>query len=483
MIQDIQGKRFGRLVCKEYVGNYKWLCQCDCGNEKVVGFSALNNNRTRSCGCLAREKSRDRQLIDLTGKRFGKLVVLGIDKTVKNKVYWKCQCDCGNEKVVRSDNLTRNVTKSCGCINKTLGYFIDKSIIGRRFGKLVVTSLAYIQGRKTYWNCLCDCGNAKVAYRGSLISGHTTSCGCKYELACFGSSNELELYNYIQALNPALVCKKTRILDGKEIDMYFPDIKLGIEYNGSAFHASLNGVYENKPKEYHRNKFLSAKNLGIRLLTIFDVDWEINKDKIMSLIRDIIIPCTKIYARKCIIKAINKEEANIFYNQYHLQNGFRLNEINYGLYYNNELLSVMSFGNVRMKHSEPDCYELHRYCVKNGYKIIGGAERLFKHFIKEYNPKYIKTYSSNDMFDGNIYQKLGFKYIKQADLPYYWYKNGLGLPREKCQPCKLQKTFPDLYNEAPNRGKEDYIMQKRGFCKVYRCGNTIWEWDNTEITN
>lgn len=480
MIQNIQGKRFGRLVCKEYVGNYKWLCQCDCGNEKVVGFSALNNNLTRSCGCLAKEKSRKRQLIDLTGKRFGKLTVVGIDKTVKNKVYWKCKCDCGSEKIVRGDSLTRGIIKSCGCLVRS---FVDKSIIGKRFGKLVVKSFAYWQGRRTYWNCLCDCGGTKIVIRNNLTDGHTTSCGCKHRLACVGSSSELELHDYIQELNSNLRHEKTRILDGKEIDIYFPEIALGIEYNGSAFHASLNGVYENKPKDYHRDKFLVARKKNIRLLTIFDVDWAVNKDKIKALIKDIICPCIKIYARKCIVKKITKQEANIFYDQYHLQNGFRLNEINYGLYYNNELVSVMSFGNIRMKHSALDRYELHRYCIKNGYKIIGGAERLFKHFLKEYKPKYIKTYSSNDMFDGNVYQLLGFKYIKQADLPYYWYKNGLCLPREQCQPCKLQKTFPELFNEAPSRGKEDYIMQKRGFCKVYRCGNTIWEWDNTEITN
>lgn len=128
------------------------------------------------------------RLIDLTGKRFGRLTVIERDynyeKTHRyDKPYWKCICDCGNIKTTASKCLRNGHTKSCGCLQKeTIGNLNFINRVGQRYGKLTVQK--YIGGSK--WECLCECGTITNVYTVHLSSGHTTSCGCvrsKGELA------------------------------------------------------------------------------------------------------------------------------------------------------------------------------------------------------------------------------------------------------------------------------------------------------------
>lgn len=153
-------------------------------------------------------------------------------------------------------------------------------------------------------------------------------------------------------------------------------------------------------------------------------------------------------------------------------------KINYGLYYNDELIAVMSFGKLRLQITNEGQYELHRYAVKDGYTVVGGANKLLKAFERDYKPKYILSYSDNDYFLGGIYERLGFNNSGQSYPRYYWFKNGIELKRESCQLKRLKVKYPELYQEAIDNNtsnKEDYIMVKLGYCKVFRSGNTKWE--------
>ena len=150
-IKSLIGQRFGRLVVieqdveKYYTSGgkriYKWICQCDCGNIVSVEREKLKSGHTQSCGCLLAEKQnitideyRDRyqntkyndgKFKDLTGVRFGKLVVLHRDENSKNTTKWVCQCDCGNIVSVSRNNLLSGHTNSCGCIDS-----VGESYIG-----------------------------------------------------------------------------------------------------------------------------------------------------------------------------------------------------------------------------------------------------------------------------------------------------------------------------------------------------------------
>ena len=111
-IKDLIGKKFGNLTVAAYDGKRKgshyWLCRCDCGNEKVVSQSHLQNGHTKSCGCLRNIAG------DLTGKVFGELTVVGPAEKRGGRKYWNCICSCGESTVVSQDNLINGHTKSCG---------------------------------------------------------------------------------------------------------------------------------------------------------------------------------------------------------------------------------------------------------------------------------------------------------------------------------------------------------------------------------
>ena len=121
---SVVGKRFGRLIAIERAYGIKkgtiYRCKCDCGNETYVSKNHLVDGNTKSCGCLERELKSKRFLKDLTGKRFGQLLVV---KRAKNKIQggqkktaWICKCDCGNKIIVTGENLKNKITKSCGCL-------------------------------------------------------------------------------------------------------------------------------------------------------------------------------------------------------------------------------------------------------------------------------------------------------------------------------------------------------------------------------
>lgn len=112
--KDMTGTRWGMLTAIEYVGKDKhnnalWRCECDCGNEKVVSRRSLISGSSRSCGCLHELK--------IKGKRFGRLTaieMIGQNKSRRN--LWLCKCDCGNETVVTASDLASGHTQSCGCL-------------------------------------------------------------------------------------------------------------------------------------------------------------------------------------------------------------------------------------------------------------------------------------------------------------------------------------------------------------------------------
>jgi len=102
---------------KDKNGKRLWICKCECGNEKEVKGSSLKSGNTKSCGCLSKNMFLS-SAEDLVERRFERLVVLEIVKANKTGSHWLCQCDCGNKKVIAAKNLKQGYTKSCGCLKK-----------------------------------------------------------------------------------------------------------------------------------------------------------------------------------------------------------------------------------------------------------------------------------------------------------------------------------------------------------------------------
>lgn len=255
--------------------------------------------------------------------------------------------------------------------------------------------------------------------------------------------------------------------------MYYPDFKIGIEYNGSIYHATINTCFGNKNKYYHRNKFLQARKQGIHLISIFDVDWETNRKKIIQYLRFLFCKKIELFVDKCIIRKIDKNIANTFCNEYCLKESDDFSFINYGLYYNNELISVMCFDMLKL-----GSYELRRYCIKDGLIILSGVKKMLSQFIEDHRPRHIIGYSDNDYYSGKEYEQLGFADSGQCALNYYWYYHNKELKQESCDINILKTEHSCLYEEAMQNkvtNVEEYIMSRLGACKVYRSGRTKWE--------
>lgn len=202
--KDLTGQKFGELTVIEqdldYLGGgIYWKCKCSCGNIKSYRALHLQKGNVKSCGCLSRKMSSERNFDDITGQRFGKLVVIKADHVKQdnngnNSFYWLCHCDCGNDQVVQGDVLRCGGTVSCGCYRaQQSGLRASErtvNLVGRRFGKLTVIersisndNYGHIAGT---WRCKCDCGNTTFSDGYNLWQGMVTSCGCakqsKYEM-------------------------------------------------------------------------------------------------------------------------------------------------------------------------------------------------------------------------------------------------------------------------------------------------------------
>lgn len=291
---DLTGRTFGRWTVLGRAPNKgsktAWHCKCSCGTEKDVVTTSLTQGLSISCGCLRLEewrKSQDSKSAsieqlhskDLLGKRFDKLLV--VSYTGDNK--WKCRCDCGQIVTRTRTTLLHNDNNVHSC-NKCVGARFIKDITNIVFNDTIIAvERNSING---LWKCKCNlCGNYFYADIGDLP--RTKSCGC-INIAKSGSSAENRIVSVISNTFPNLeiVQHDRGVLSGREIDIYLPQCRVGIEYNGSAFHATENGVYDNKDKYYHRDKFLLAKVRGVQLFTVFDVDdLELSINRIIEYIR------------------------------------------------------------------------------------------------------------------------------------------------------------------------------------------------------
>lgn len=286
---DLTGKKFGKLTVLNIDHRegkvYFWKCKCDCGNYTVVRSAVLNNGHTKSCGC-AHKKAL---LKDLIGMKFGKLTVMSYSHQEGKNHFWNCECDCGSKIIANGKTMRAGNKTSCGCAKRKINLKARKyDLSNKKFGKLT----AIEPRNKSLWFCKCECGNTTEVKTADLVRGFTQSCGC-ISTNFDGSKNENEIRQFVQNLLPNETITKEKILDNGsrklEIDIFIPSKKIGIEYNGSAFHASENTkLGDNKSEYYHQKKFLQARSQGIHLITIFDIDYETNKEKVINTISNII---------------------------------------------------------------------------------------------------------------------------------------------------------------------------------------------------
>lgn len=245
----------------------------------------------------------------------------------------------------------------------------------------------------------------------------------KYKLSSYiqcQSHYEVEISDLLTELNINFKRNDRTTIKPLELDFYLPDYKLAIEFNGSWFHSINSG----KLKNYHQEKSKVCQEKGIRLIHIYEDEW--NNSLKQKIIKDILLSAlglleNRIYARKCIVKEIDSKSYKQFCEYNHLQ-GYRVASIRLGLFYNDELVQIASFS--KSKHHDKNFeYEWIRGCPASNSTIIGGTSKLWKYFIKKYNPKSVLCYADFNKFDGKGYKECGFDFIKLTSPDKFYIDN------------------------------------------------------------
>lgn len=288
------------------------------------------------------------------------------------------------------------------------------------------------------------------------------------------SEKQKELYDWLISTGLTdIKINDRKILNGKELDFFIPEKNIAIEFNGLYWHSE---IY--KDKWYHLNKSDLCNVLGIRLIHIYEDDWDMKKEIVKSRLINLLGASTvKIYARKCEVREITSSLIESFLLTNHIQGSVR-SKYNIGLFHEGELVSVMSLGSLRasLGHSpSKSCYELLRFCSKLNSNVVGGASKLFSYFLRQYDPMSVLSYADRSWSTGGLYQSLGFEQI-DTGAPNYWYiVNGVRMHRYGFRKDVLVRQGFDASKT------ESQIMIERDILRIYDSGSLKFGWDKRYI--
>jgi hypothetical protein len=314
------------------------------------------------------------------------------------------------------------------------------------------------------WKCLkCD-----TQFDYYLENGCIPRCPTCYPMLRAGRSQmEEELADFLRGYGHVEL-SNTSLIAPYELDIYMPDYKVAIEFNGLYWHSELGG---GKNKKYHLNKTEACFAEGIDLIHIFEWDWLAKTEIIKSVLRSRITRATQSYqARKLDIRTVPTGEENSFLTNNHLQ-GYTPSAVCLGLYCQDTLVQIMSFGKPRFI-SKYDI-ELLRSCSLLNTSVAGGFSRLLQHYIKMYNPRSILSYCDRSIFSGKGYIASGFTQLESSP-PSYWYTKNHKIveSRYSYQKHKLKDKLTNFDPELT----EWENMQNNGYDRIWDCGNFVFLW-------
>jgi hypothetical protein len=281
------------------------------------------------------------------------------------------------------------------------------------------------------------------------------------------SQCEIEIAKFIEGLGFEIITNSRRLLDNYELDIYVPDKKFAIEFNGLYWHSDK----VNNDQLHINNKYEKCVSNGIDLVTIFEDEWIYKKDIVKSIIMNKLgVIHNKIYARECQIKEISSNQYLAFLEDNHIQTPI-VSKIILGLFYKDELVSVMGLGQPRFNKNYE--YELIRYCNKVYTNIIGGFSKLLKYFISKYQTKSIVSYVDRRYFNGKSYESTKLFKFERITEPNYYYVDLNKLKRFSRYEFQKHKLSKILENFDPKLSEYDNMILN-GYYRIYDCGNLVY---------
>ena len=328
--------------------------------------------------------------------------------------------------------------KYCNSRLKDLSYFESRVDLD-----LWDTTDSVYKGAKSYITVKCKkCKFVQDKEAGSLMQ---RTAGCSKCSNSFNSSKEQkELSDWLSYYTDVQLSYRPKWMEGKELDIYLPKFNLAIEYNGVYGHSS-----HFKGRNYHKGKTDLCNANKVNLFHIWSDLWFKKKSLIKSmLLNKLGLTPFVIGARKCIIRKVDMQESFNFLNSNHLQGGNKGSIISYGLFYDKELLSIMTF-----RHREN--WELVKFATKEYTSIQGGFSKLLKYFIREHSCKTIFSFIDKSWSIGSIYYTNNFKTVKTLRPDYVY-----------ISPNKINRFHKSILRE------EEKNKQLNSYLKVYNSGLT-----------
>jgi hypothetical protein len=465
----------------EYLGRKKPIeIEHSCGYKYKIERAEflIDNNSGGKCPICTQGTHNNNDIINERFKRKGYNIELMEEFTDVNKKHLVKNKDCGHVYKISIDGAMSKKDKNnhmncpiCGIHSK----FIDIERVRREVEEgsfdIEIISNEY-KDTHSLLDVKCKiCGKPYKISRTNILSGK----GCPH---CNPQSSKLEkeVFNFIKSVyNNKIEENKRWYGENKsfqELDIYLPDLKIGIEFDGLYWHSD-----KYKDKNYHINKTNFFKEKGIRLIHIFEDEWINKKEIVQSKLKHILNVSNqkKIYARKTIIKEITNKEKTPFLEKYHIQGSDQAN-IKLGEYYNGELVAVMTFTKLRRslgsRKSEPGQYELSRFATSKN--VVGGFSKMLKYAIKNYDINHIKTFADlrwSD-FENNVYETNSFILSHISKPNYYYSYNNIRYHRFNFRKNILEEKFPEYYNKNLT---EFQIMDKTNYSRIWDCGNLVYE--------
>jgi very-short-patch-repair endonuclease len=297
------------------------------------------------------------------------------------------------------------------------------------------------------------------------------------------SKGEDAVADYL-AIFTKVIRRDRTIIAPKELDIVLPDVKIAIEYCGSYYHSVKSADEERTKKLNHYRKHELAKAAGYRLITIFDYEWENRQAAIKRLLRNAIGKSKgRLMARKCELRKVANPEAREFYEKYHPQGGTGHGE-HYGLYWKDKLVACMRFvygANDRGGNHQRE-WTLGRYATR--VNVAGAGSKLFKAFLKEFQPPSVKSFSDNRYFAGGMYEQLGFKLTENVNPDYQVWSPKIGVrPKPHYQRRSLPKRMEehgstDSFDPKTDPRTEAQITYSLGCGRLYDCGKKKWVYNS-----
>ena len=458
---DLEGKTFGyfTVIGFSHIENHKayWNCKCVCGKEVIKQGKLLKNGHITSCGCMHGKK----KVIDIAGEKYGSLTVIKYSHTEKNKAYWLCKCDCGNEIIVNGVSLRNGNTKTCGC-SRHNACKARLDLTGKTFFNLTVLNYSYTKNKSAIWLCKCKCGNEIEVTTTNLKWGYVRSCR---ECARHFSEGEKEVAVYIKSIYNREVIENDRsLIAPKEIDIYIPEKHFAIEYNGLYWHSDK---IQTSPS-YHLQKTKGCLEKGIRLLQIYENEWRDKKDICKSMIASALgIYERKEYARNCLVRIIEDRKTVIdFFDKNHIQGAVHKYTLCLGLYKDEELLQAVVFG--KQHFGKNGDYELYRMATKLNTQVLGGFSKLMKH--SPYNT--VVSYVALRMFDAKGYLAGNWQ-IEHTANPSFCLTDGFNVfSRHLFKKSECLKKFNNVTKDMTERE----MQVKNGFYRLWDSGTYKVRW-------